>query len=253
MVDLSSAAAPTGVRLYAIGDLHGRRDLLERALARIDADLAERPAPDHRIILLGDYVDRGPDSRGVLDILAERRARDGRLICLRGNHDHSFHLFLEGLSYPDAGFWLRWGGVETLASYRVPASEADAYGFERYALLRRLAREAVPVAHREFLAQLAPCARFGDYFFCHAGVRPGLSLEEQDPEDLMWIRDVFLDSPEDHGAIIIHGHTPVPDGPEMFANRIGIDTEAWAFGRLPCLVLEGNVRALLDNDGLRSL
>ncbi len=251
MTEFSSARTPPGMRLYAIGDVHGRRDCLSDVLARIDADLSARPAADHRIILLGDYVDRGPDSAGVLEDLIARQTQDKRVVCLRGNHDDAFHLFLEEGRHDVADFWLTWGGVETLASYGVVVEEDARY--LGHAPIRRAALANVPRTHRDFLRKLPLAARYGDYFFCHAGVRPGVPLDQQDPEDLMWVRGVFLDSVEDFGVVVVHGHTPNPFGPEVRPNRIGVDTEAWATGRLTCLVLDGAEKGVLRPDGLGAL
>jgi serine/threonine protein phosphatase 1 len=251
LTEFKSAQTPPGMRLYAIGDVHGRRDCLSDVFARIDADLAARPAGDHRIILLGDYVDRGPDSAGVLEDLIARQAEDKRVICLRGNHDDAFHLFLEEGRNDAADFWLTWGGVETLASYGIMLDEDARY--MGHAPIRRAALAKVPPAHRDFLGKLPLAARYGDYFFCHAGVRPGVPLDRQNQDDLMWVRSVFLDSEEDFGVVVVHGHTPNPYGPEARPNRIGIDTEAWATGRLTCLVLDGVAKSVLEAEGLMSL
>lgn len=241
MVWLKDARTPEGMRLYAIGDVHGCTDQLREVHDRIGADLAERPVPDWRIIHLGDYVDRGPDSRGTIDFLIERQA-DRRMICLRGNHEK---MFLEGLAGGRMReLWLQYGGEEALQSYGV-----DVRDFLRTYGAEESAEELVPASHRAFLADLPEEARFGDYHFVHAGIDPERPLAEQTSEARLWIREPFLESDREFEAVIVHGHTP---GKEVVVrpNRIGIDTGAVLGGALSCLVLEGGERGLLTARGL---
>jgi serine/threonine protein phosphatase 1 len=224
---------PAGVRIYAIGDVHGRADLLAQLLATIDADITTYPAAHVIQVLLGDYIDRGPRSREVLDILVAR-IRDHRTVCLKGNHETYIPDFVRNPT--SLNHWKHLGGLETLASYGMtPSINADTH--EQRELAVAFAR-ALPESHRWLLANLRPSFVCGDYFFVHAGVRPGIALSEQHEQDLLWIREDFLLHEEDYGKIIIHGHTPVME-PEIRPNRINIDTGAYATGKLTCLVLEG--------------
>jgi serine/threonine protein phosphatase 1 len=226
------AAVPPGLRVYAIGDVHGRADLLARTFARIDADLASQPARALEL-LVGDYIDRGPASRQVIDHLIRRR-KTRKMVCLKGNHEA---LLLGFLANPELlEDWQRCGGLETLMSYGiVPAVNAD-----RGAQMRLAAAlgRTLPGSHRSFLANLRTSFVCGDFFFVHAGVRPGVPLYQQRELDLLWIREDFLLHERAFGKIIVHGHTPVRE-PELHANRINIDTGAFATGRLTCLVIEG--------------
>jgi serine/threonine protein phosphatase 1 len=219
-------------RIYAIGDIHGRLDLLERMIAAIGKD-AGGSGGASLIVTLGDYVDRGPKSREVLDRLSENPF-PGAYVALRGNHEALLDAFLAD---PKVGaHWQRLGGLQTLASFGVHISPLmGARSFDEAAA--RL-RAALTPAQRSFLASLKMSLAVGRYFFCHAGVRPGVSLDKQSDEDLLWIRDEFLDSAADFGKIVVHGHTPVVE-PDVRANRINVDTGAFATGRLTCLVLEG--------------
>ena len=239
---------PAGLRVYAVGDVHGCLAELDRLLALIgdDADAALARGTDCRIILLGDVIDRGPDSRGVLERLASW-PRQSRLAmhCLLGNHEAAFADFLEG---PAAGAaWLRYGGIETLASYGLRASVGVTDPRRLRALAEQLAA-AIPAAHRRFLAGLPPMIEIGDYAFVHAGIRPGRPIERQRRDDLLGIGAPFLDSTRWHGRVIVHGHHVV-EAPVMLANRIAVDTGAYMTGRLTALVLDGESRSFLQTPG----
>jgi serine/threonine protein phosphatase 1 len=218
-------------RLYVIGDIHGRSDLLDRMSAAIVRDLEATPAEASLVVTLGDYIDRGPDSRGVLDRLT-RNPFPTELIALKGNHELMLESFLHDPSVAD--HWRRLGGLETLISYGVPIESlmvGKDYDHAVYAL-----KAALPREHLEFLANLQTSLSVGKYFLCHAGVRPGVALDRQDPNDLLWIREPFLGSQANFGKIVVHGHTP-RERPEVLANRINIDTGAYMTSRLTCVVL----------------
>lgn len=239
-VHFLDARGPDGMRLYAIGDVHGRLDLLAAMHARIRAELMRGRPHDWCIIHVGDYVDRGPDSKGVLDFLIERIAEDPRTIALRGNHDEGFEHFLTGK--PTIRTFTENGGDATCRSYGVTADFRSAEGVrETRAALAR----TVPAEHLTFLEGLRTSTEFGDFFFCHAGIRPGVPLDSQDPHDLIWIRNVFLDHPEPHPKVIVHGHTPTAAA-EVLGNRVNIDTLAYASGRLTALVVDGASKRLLE-------
>jgi serine/threonine protein phosphatase 1 len=242
---LADARGPDDLRLYAIGDIHGRLDLLRQAHGRIAADLARRPCRRFRIIHLGDVIDRGPDSAGVVEHLIEF-CRDGDATVLAGNHDLYAPAFLK-----DPGevgeHWLAFGGLETLASYGVEAY-APGTGMRSFKQLRKAFEAALPPAHRVFFDSLAFTERHGDFLFVHAGVRPGVKLEKQKIADLTWIREPFLSHDGDFGAVVVHGHTIAP-APVVRPNRIGIDTKAYASGRLTCLAIEGAEKGFIGEDG----
>jgi serine/threonine protein phosphatase 1 len=230
---------PKGERVYAIGDVHGRLDLLTRLMGRIDADEARRPRLRTTIILLGDLVDRGPDSAGIIAALREwRKTRRIRILC--GNHEE---MFLRAFNDPAVvGPFLLYGGHETLLSYGVEGeSLRDADPADVQALMRR----AVPMDDVAFLNGLENSIVIGDYLFVHAGIRPGVPLDGQRTGDLRWIREPFLSHPADHGFVVVHGHTIV-DEPEVRDNRIGIDTGAYMSGRLTAVALEGTERWLVQ-------
>ncbi len=231
--DSSPPALPEGQRIYAIGDIHGRADLLDEVTRVIAAHAARDPASEIMTIFLGDYVDRGPDSKGVLDRLSTG-AFPTPVIALLGNHEL---MMLEFLADPDAG--ARWGangGLETLHSYGLDVRQfRTGRGLSEMA---RAFRETLPEAHLTFLRSLRTSFSSGDYFFCHAGVRPGVPLEKQVQHDLLWIREEFLSFEKSHGKVIVHGHTPCMK-PDVRANRINLDTGAYVSGLLTCLVLEG--------------
>jgi serine/threonine protein phosphatase 1 len=219
-------------RLYVIGDIHGRVDLLDRMIKEIDRDLENSPTDSGLTVTIGDYVDRGPNSRSVVDRLAHNPFPT-EFIALRGNHDELFETFLQNPSVADA--WRRLGGLETLHSYGVPIK--DLMHGKNYAAAAAALKASLPQAHLQFFASLRECLPAGNYFLCHAGVRPGIPLPQQYREDLLWIREPFLSSKSNFGKIIVHGHTPVQK-PEVLANRINIDTGAYITGRLTCAVLE---------------
>jgi len=239
---MTAAATPPGTRIYAIGDIHGRLDLLLRLQALIAAD-ANRSKVERRVLIyIGDYIDRGPNSAGVLDLLLDEPLPGFEIVHLLGNHEDTLLQFPDDVSVGPS--WLTYGGVQTLASYfieAVPGSWRDGRELLR---LQEEVRRRVPHRHLEFLRGLPLMHLEGGYLFVHAGVRPGVAFEQQDRDDLLWIRDEFLDSGEDHGKIVVHGHT-ISERPESHANRIGIDTGAFHTGRLTCVVLDGTSRAFL--------
>jgi serine/threonine protein phosphatase 1 len=235
-------AGPARTRLYAIGDVHGRFDLLEAMFGLIDADRAAHPGRAHVEILLGDLIDRGPDSMGVVESAIARQRSHG-LTALRGNHDQ---YLIDALRDPGSiPHWLMWGGVEALASWGVPVE--DPARADPRALAVALAA-ALPQAHRDFLSAMPTSLRHGDIFFAHAGIRPGVPLEAQTLRDLTMIREPFHSDPRDHGVIVVHGHTPA-DQPVVRANRIGVDTRAYESGVLTCAVIEGNELGILTAAG----
>lgn len=239
-IDLTAARAPDGMRLYAIGDVHGRRDLLDAMHERIESEIARDRPDDYRILHLGDYVDRGADSAGVIDRLIAAQAADPRILALGGNHDVGF---LDFLGVPDpAGLFARFGGVETALSYGVRLDPHDSRAFAAQAAELRA---AVPAAHRTFLRGLPFSLAFGDFFFCHAGIRPGVPLDKQEPRDLIWIRDAFLSYSGLHPKVVVHGHTPAPR-PQILANRVNVDTGAYLSNRLTALVVDGASKRTIE-------
>ena len=243
-VHFLDAKGPDGIRLYAIGDIHGHLDLLTEMHARIAEEIARDKPADWRIIHVGDLVDRGPDSRGVIEFLIAATARDARNIVLAGNHDLGF---LDFLDHPDPnGLFARNGGPETAWSYGVLLRMADALGLhETHAELLR----AVPDSHRRFLGRLPYSIAFGDFYYCHAGIKPGVPLEEQVPHDLLWIRSKFLNYPELHPKVIVHGHTPQAEA-EVLPNRVNVDTGAFYTGALTALVVDGAEKRLISVETL---
>jgi serine/threonine protein phosphatase 1 len=225
---------PAGRRIYAIGDIHGRADLLAELFVRIDDDLKARPITGSIQVFLGDYIDRGPSSRQVIDLLIERR-RQSNVLFLEGNHEACALRFLRDPTVLPA--WQSIGGVNTLLSYGVLPTRGDDPESQRRVCTAL--HQAMPDSHRRFIGGLVLSFACGDFFFVHAGVRPGVPLQRQSQRDLLWIRDDFLLHEEDFGMVVVHGHTPIYK-PEIRSNRINIDTGAYATGQLTCLVLEGN-------------
>lgn len=232
---------PDGTILYAIGDIHGRSDLLQNLRQRIIDDAANMSAGTRKMVVyLGDYVDRGLDSRGVIDLLLEP-FEGFESIHLKGNHEDRLLRYLGDHTQSES--WLPIGGDATIMSYgvRLPGglspSEREAHMWSEF-------RDRLPPEHFEFFSNLQLMHRVGDYVFVHAGVRPGTPIDEQESRDLIWIRKPFLESKEHLGAVIVHGHSTARE-PEIRFNRIGIDTCAYATNNLTCLVLEGETRRFL--------
>ena len=225
---------PKGALIYAVGDIHGQLHLLDALLARIAGDAAGTTGAQRRIIVfIGDYVDRGPDSAGVIARLCAGLPGGFETRALKGNHEALLLGFLER-----PGTYAHWrmnGADATLISYGVDPPREDAPPGVA-AACRDAFAAALPPAHLAFLNALPLSCSLGGYLFVHAGIRPGVALEDQKPEDLMWIREDFLDSGDDFGMVVVHGHTPALE-PDVKPNRIGIDTGAWVNGRLTALRL----------------
>jgi serine/threonine protein phosphatase 1 len=232
---------PGGQRVYAIGDIHGRLDKLNELLDQIDRDGVARGPQATSLVFLGDLADRGPDSRGVIDRLIALKHARPETIFIMGNHEELFVKVWEG-KRSVASMFNRVGGRETILSYGAPADIYDEWDLnELIAATQRL----VPQAHINFLRSFQDFHQLGDYAFVHAGIRPGIDLEDQDSVDLRWIRDEFTKSNDDHHLVIVHGHSITPDVDEQI-NRIGIDTGAYATGVLTALGLEGREKWFLQ-------
>ena len=232
-------ALPPSERAYAVGDVHGRLDLFGALTTAIDADDVARGAAQTTVILLGDLVDRGPDSAGVI---AHARAwaahRTVRL--LTGNHEE---MFLEAMDKDEVlRQFLRFGGRETVLSYPV---DPEDYTRSDLPETRALMHAAIPAEDLAYLRAAEDMVVIGDYLFVHAGIRPGVDLADQAPADLHWIREPFLSHGESHGCVVVHGHT-ITDQPDVRANRIGIDTGAYRTGCLTALGLDGEARWLIE-------
>lgn len=238
------ARTPRGYRAYAVGDIHGRLDLLEDMLGNVEADLAMRKPRRALLLFLGDLIDRGPASCQVIERLRTYSHPDLRTVFLMGNHEEVLLRILAG----ERGIldsWLRFGGAQCLESYGAnPSSVRAVQEGEAIALVQ----QAIPQRHREFLSGFADTLRFGDYLFVHAGVRPAVDLSMQSQSDLRWIRQPFLEDETDHGFVVVHGHTISEEAVER-SNRIGIDTGAFRSGILTALVLEGEERRYLTAKG----
>ena len=233
------AAVPQGQRVYAVGDIHGRLDLFEPLIAAIEADDAASAPAETTVILLGDLVDRGPDSAGVVARAREWQQQRAVRI-LAGNHEEMFLSSFEDTEV--LRHFLRFGGKETVLSYGI---DRDAYNAAEIEEVQSMMEAAVPRADREFLESFEDMIAIGDYLFVHAGIAPDVPFEEQRRKDLRWIREPFLSHGEPHGAVVVHGHT-ISDEPVDRGNRIGIDTGAYSSGRLTALVLEGTTRRFIE-------
>ena len=228
--------------VYAIGDIHGEAGRLDKLHALILADADARDAERRVAVYVGDYVDRGPDSAGVIDRLTGDPLPGFEFVFLMGNHEEFLLQFLETADMTDG--WFLNGGVATLESYGVDP-RGGASGFSNPRELRDRFAANLPDAHERFLKSLELHHVEGNYLFVHAGIRPGCALEDQSQSDLLWIRGEFLESDADHTYVVVHGHTP-RDAPETRPNRIGIDTGVCYGGPLTALVLQGRERAFLQ-------
>lgn len=237
-------SVPDGVRVYAVGDIHGRADLLEKTIEMIDRDSQDIDGTQRKVVFLGDYVDRGPASADVLDILIALRSIWPDIRTLSGNHEELFLLTLAGNDRAIHQFSMI-GGRETALSYGIDPDRYEQCSWEE---LQGLLISSVPPSHVDFLSKLELTVTIGDYLFVHAGVRPHVALEDQQPGDLRWIRDSFLRSNADFTKVVVHGHSISPAA-DFRRNRIGIDTGAYRTGRLTTLVLEGTEQRTLQTDG----
>lgn len=247
---MAGARVPDGVRVYCIGDIHGRADLLQALHRGIlsDAQQGEPGAVTRNIVVyVGDYIDRGMQSREVIDHILSDPLPGFEKVYLKGNHDDSLLQFLRD---PEFGpMWFSYGGDATVLSYGVRMSPSKV-GRDRFEDMRQQLEANLPPSHLEFLQSLQMVYDCGDYLFVHAGFKPGVAVQQQKPEDMMWIREEFLESRHDFGKVVVHGHS-VTDAPEMKSNRIGIDTGAYASDTLTCLILEGEGRYFISTEKAR--
>lgn len=238
---------PEGVRLYAVGDIHGQFYLLRNLLAMILQDAHTAPEQTRRVVVyLGDYIDRGDASKAVIDLLLQDPLPGFESVYLKGNHEDAMENFLANPT-PNHG-WTVHGGMSTLLSYGVRIAAGGTSAENHATLLRDKLVEAIPPEHKTFFTGLRTRFEMGDYFFVHAGVRPGVALDQQNPDDFLWIREPFLSNRQKYDQFIVHGHT-ISDAPTRFNNRIGIDTGAYYSGKLTCLVLAGEEQRILSTGG----
>lgn len=232
---------PAGYRVYAVGDVHGRLDLLDDLLSRIEGDINSRPPAQNLLVFLGDLIDRGPCSAGVVERLRTYQRPRLRTVFLSGNHEEVLLRLLRG-ERELVRDWLKFGGAECLRSYGLDPALCNS--MEPGRALDAI-RTKIPDSHQTFLRRFVETFRIGDYLFVHAGIRPGVALSDQVQADLRWIREPFLNCNDDHGFVVVHGHTIVEDV-EIRANRIGLDTGAYRSGVLTAIGLEGVERWFLQ-------
>lgn len=240
-VSIAAAEMPYGQRAYVIGDVHGRQDLLTSLLERIAKDRAQREDAETYLIFLGDYVDRGPGSSDVIDMLLDLKRSEKNVITLKGNHESAMMSFLQD---PMKGKrWLHYGGDATLRSYGIDLVLAELTE-EKIRKAGQQLKKNLPDSHLQFISSLEASHVMGDYLFVHAGIEPGRPIDDQKEHDLLWIRDDFLEHTGLFEKIIVHGHSIIPE-PEFKENRISIDTGAFYSNVLTCLVLEGDSKEIL--------
>lgn len=242
-IPASGARTDQNTRIYAIGDIHGRADLLSQLLEKIFTDIQSKgDNKTNRLIFLGDYVDRGLQSKLVLDILTQSPPKNVHYTFIKGNHEDAMIDFLEDPA--NKNNWLQYGGIETLLSYNTSMKPGRLTAKE-YSELGANFLEALPAAHLNFLKDLELHTTSGDYYFCHAGVNPNTPLSDQRPHDLMWVRDNFIHHTPLFEKVIVHGHTICPDV-TFLPNRIAVDTGAYYSGHLSALVLEDEDKKVLQ-------
>lgn len=243
----TAARVPPGSVIYAVGDVHGCDGLLQDMHHAILADAGRRSVARKVVVYLGDYVSRGPRSCQAVELLTAAPLPCFEVIRLRGNHEDVVIKYLNG-DLVAGRQWLTYGGTDALASYGLDPGPEPVIEPERLQYLLDRFRAVLPPAHENWIRGAAIYHQEGDYRFVHGGVRPGVPLARQSDTDMVWIRQLFLGSTEDFGTIVVHGHTVAPE-PEVWPNRIGIDTGAYKTGRLTCLALEGNERMFLQTGG----
>ena len=231
---LEAHAEPPDEVIYAVGDIHGRADLVEALIEKIEDDIAEQPK-EGRLVFLGDYIDRGLQSKQVIDFLLSERVQKLRPIFIKGNHEDAF---LNFLSNPQHGpIWAKYGGRETLVSYGIRPPRSMSFN-DDWIEAHKALQQSLPPSHERFLMSLQLSVRLGPYGFVHAGVKPGVPFEDQNEEDLLWIRDEFLRSKNGFDVMVIHGHTPV-DQATNSEFRVNVDTGAYYSGRLTAARISG--------------
>jgi serine/threonine protein phosphatase 1 len=245
-VTVDNAAVPPGIRVYAIGDIHGRADLLQRLHEMISVDAkSAAPGTENIVVYLGDYLDRGLNSKDLIDYLLDQPLSGFTSVYLCGNHDQHF---LDFLGSPEiGGLWLKYGGDATVYSYGVRIPD-DVPADKRLEHIRDRLLEVVPKRHLAFLSELKMTWTIGDYLFVHAGISPDKAIDKQEPHDLLWIRDEFLESEKDFGKVVIHGHS-MTEAPDICKNRIGVDTGACYSNILTCVVLQEDTKRFISTEG----
>jgi serine/threonine protein phosphatase 1 len=249
-ISLGQSRIEPGKRAYVIGDIHGCLEELKRLLALIEADLSHHPIDTHRIIFIGDYVDRGPDSKGVIDLLIGLQEDARPLTCLLGNHEQKLIAACRGMDQQSLPGFIKYGGLETLASYGLTTDDihnalGDMPGPDLLEKFATTVTNQVGQKQVEFLSKLATCTLEGDYYFCHAGVDPEVALKDQSAHDLIWMREPFLSWTTPLEKVIVHGHTP-KSGPEWMPHRINTDTSCVYGQALTAVVLEEDQQRILQ-------
>ncbi len=245
-IRLNQSSTPDNMRIYAIGDVHGYLNLLETLHQKIDIDLKKHPVNKYRIIFVGDYIDRGPDSAGCVEYLVNLLADNSNVICLKGNHEDKLEQFLiKPADVADSFF--TYGGADCATSYGVDMTGYNGTTDEKLQKCAELG-EKIPKHHREFYSRLPATVTYGDYLFTHAGVRPGIALDQQSEHDLIWIRYDFISHQSLYDKVIVHGHTPAYPM-EILPNRINVDTHAYHTSVLSCIVLEGTDYRVIESTG----
>ena len=247
---LGQASVGKDMRVYAIGDIHGCVDELKALLKLIKADLATHPVKKHRLIFIGDYVDRGPDCKGVIDRLLKLKSKGHPVTFLRGNHEEKLMTAFSGINQRQFDGFAKYGGLETLASYGLTAEKlqlelggkAKVFNLKAFS---KAVRKYLPKKHIKFLTKLKSSTKQGDYFFCHAGVDPEVPFNKQNEFDLVWMREPFLSWDKPLERVVVHGHTP-RDKPQARPHRINVDTACVYGGALTAVVLEGTTHRFLQ-------